>query len=110
VCVLACWHVRCRMAKDSVRPTSLPPGRSVIHWPDVQNRCGSRDTSRPYASSVVQAPPIPWLRRMVTPLPLLLVVARTAEVGIARLLNQAGGAVGHCQGAAVHRRRRRKQI
>jgi hypothetical protein len=31
------------LATVSVLPTSLPPGFSVIHWPDVQNLAGSFD-------------------------------------------------------------------
>jgi hypothetical protein len=31
------------LAMVSVLPTSLPPGFSVIHWPDVQNLAGSFD-------------------------------------------------------------------
>ena len=37
------------MAMVSVLETSLPPGRSVIHWPDVQALDGSREVRRSYA-------------------------------------------------------------
>ena len=37
-------------AAVSVRLMSLPPGRSVIHWPDVQKSLGSRVFRRGYTS------------------------------------------------------------
>jgi hypothetical protein len=55
-------------ATVSVRPTSDPPVRSVIHWPLVHARAGSREVSRgtaratsaalPASSSVRAAPSV----------------------------------------------------
>lgn len=37
------------VASVSVKETSDPPGRSVIHWPDVQALEGERDIRREWA-------------------------------------------------------------
>ena len=46
----------CR-AMVSLAPTSEPPVRSVIHWPEVHMRAGSREVSRGTARSMSSALP-----------------------------------------------------
>ena len=73
-----------RSARVSERPTSEPPVVSVIHCPLVQNVAGSRD------GQVRNRPPL--------------------QLGAARGLQAADGAVGHGERAGVDVRRRVEQV
>ncbi len=44
------------LAMVDVVPTSEPPVRSVIHWPEVQNSFGSRDVKCANTDRVVSSP------------------------------------------------------